>query len=78
MGVDDPADASHSQLYGYDSLDRLTSADIGAWNGPVAFTYDAAGNRTSIIVASPALLPFLPGNLVVRGGIVKATKVTTK
>ena len=48
VGVDDPADASRSQLYGYDSLDRLTSADIGAWNGPVAFTYDAAGNRTSV------------------------------
>ena len=48
VGVNDPADASRSQLYGYDSLDRLTSADIGAWNGPVAFTYDAGGNRTSV------------------------------
>ncbi len=48
VGVDDPGDASKSQVYGYDSLDRLTSADIGSWGGAHTFGYDPVGNRTSL------------------------------
>ena len=48
VGVDDATNAAASQLYGYDPLSRLTSSDIGAWNGAVSFAYDAAGNRTSL------------------------------
>ncbi len=48
VGVDDPVDASKSQVYGYDSLDRLTSADIGSWGGAHTFGYDAVGNRTAL------------------------------
>ncbi len=48
VGVDDATDAAASQVYGYDALDRLTSADIGSWNGALGFGYDAVGNRTSL------------------------------
>ena len=48
VGVDDANDAASSQVYGYDAVDRLTSADIGFWNGPLGFTYDAVGNRTAL------------------------------
>lgn len=48
VGVNDATDASKSQIYGYDSLDRLTSADIGSWGGAQTLGYDAAGNRTSL------------------------------
>ena len=48
VGVDDAADPARSQVYGYDTLDRLTSADVGAWGGPLSFGYDAVGNRTSL------------------------------
>ena len=48
LGVDDTADANATQLYEYDVEDRLTSADVGAWNSPVLFSYDSVGNRTAI------------------------------
>ena len=49
VAVDDANDAAHSQIYGYDALDRLTSADIGIWNGAIGFTYDTVGNRTALM-----------------------------
>lgn len=49
VGVDDADDALHSQLYGYDALDRLTEADIGAWLGGKTYGYDPVGNRTSLL-----------------------------
>jgi YD repeat-containing protein len=44
--ISDLAIAANQNTYGYDSLDRLTSAFISP-NTPYAYTYDAVGNRTS-------------------------------
>ena len=41
----DGSDAAHSALYGYDALDRLSSAQLPAT--PYGYAYDASGNRTS-------------------------------
>jgi len=43
--ISDLANPANSNTYGYDSLDRLTSAVLPGT--PYAYTYDAVGNRTS-------------------------------
>lgn len=48
IGVGDANEAAANQLYGYDKLDRLVSAEVGAWNAPMVFGYDSVGNRTSV------------------------------
>ncbi len=42
-GLTDKAANADAETYGYDKLDRLTSA-AGPW-GPITYLYDAAGNR---------------------------------
>ena len=46
----DAADAAHSATYGYDGLDRLTSASLP--NTAYGYTWDATGNRTSHTLGS--------------------------
>lgn len=43
--IDDQAHSAHSQLFGYDEEDRLTSASGGY--GSLSYGYDQVGNRTS-------------------------------
>lgn len=44
-GISDSGNGANSWTYGYDALDRLTTATAGI--GPYGFTYDASGNRLS-------------------------------
>src|SRR5690242_6435788 len=48
--INDTGNAQNSNTYGYDTLDRLTSAVLP--NLPFAYAYDAVGNRTSKTVGS--------------------------
>jgi len=48
--ITDTANAANANTYGYDALDRLTSAVLP--NTPFAYSYDAVGNRTSKTVGS--------------------------
>ena len=49
-GITDLVNSSKSQGFGYDALDRLTSA-TGAW-GSLAYQYDNVGNRTQKTLGS--------------------------
>src|SRR5439155_6380195 len=43
VAITDAVTASHTQHFGYDALDRLTSATGGY--GSLGYTYDSVGNR---------------------------------
>jgi YD repeat-containing protein len=54
--ISDLANAANQNTYGYDSLDRLTSAATPTT--PYAYTYDAVGNRTSKTAGSTELYTY--------------------
>jgi RHS repeat-associated protein len=54
LSIADGVTSANSQHFGYDSLDRLTSANGGY--GTLAYTYDANGNRLTENPAAPVTL----------------------
>jgi RHS repeat-associated protein len=53
LSITDGVTSGNSQSFGYDALDRLTSASGGY--GTLAYTYDANGNRLSANLAAATL-----------------------
>jgi RHS repeat-associated protein len=79
-GITDAVNAANSQTFGYDVLNRLTSAASGTGGyGSYGWTYDKLGNRlTQTVGSGTTTYTYTPGNRLatITVGGVKTTVVT--